>query len=634
MANYNQLKTNISSVIKSNNNQDITGQVLQDALKSMITELGKYYQYAGLASPSGNPGSPDQNVFYVALPGSYPNFGGKTVPKGGIGILRYNGTWSLDVVDTMGVSEDINCYNATAISGAKTLSGAIADVVGYLEENGLSYRRGMMVTFNTGGSTGDFTSEWQTWQYVFNGVSEPAGTVYGTDFWKRVDSGAVALPNTNTFDFGKVDSLSDESTEEEITAALTPAGKDAVCRPVAGDLLAKDAPPVLKTEVLLGADVKSTTGGTFFFSYMNEKELVTVYVNLVKNTVALDRLDLSDIASWMLETTDSQNGTVTNRDKLSNIPGAIIGSGQNSLITAAADASKVTLSYHLAKLATGEKATAAVALPAATQTAAGVMRAEDKELLDNLGLENAEAAIFIEDDLLGGLDMNSFDETALSKTTNPNVLLLLKDPENAETIRFVRAMPIIHYGTGANLDIVTIPFDDVLRNRIVMFDIDLTKLTSPNETAAVVGLRSIPKGNCLCMRIPQTVDGWAPDYGKLYLQYFQKTFGVDFYQYLHAAKNGLPVSFAFKQSMTLDSSGMLEATQGEMYLKISNGGVVYFDGDISLQTAIGTTPIPILNRTFTFPEADPNIPYTACRIIHNAPVNSNIKECTVEVSWD
>ena len=76
MANWAILKTAISQLIKANNNQEITGPVLQNVLNNIITSVGENATFAGIAIPSTNPGVPDGPVFYLASKeGIYPNFG-------------------------------------------------------------------------------------------------------------------------------------------------------------------------------------------------------------------------------------------------------------------------------------------------------------------------------------------------------------------------------------------------------------------------------------------------------------------------------------------------------------------------------------------------------------------------------
>lgn len=105
MANYQDLKDAIKDVIKTNGNQEITGQVLQSVLLSIINTIGINYAYAGIATPITNPGMPDQNVFYIATKkGTYPNFSGLTIKDGDIAILKNtNNSWSVEYVGLSGI---------------------------------------------------------------------------------------------------------------------------------------------------------------------------------------------------------------------------------------------------------------------------------------------------------------------------------------------------------------------------------------------------------------------------------------------------------------------------------------------------------------------------------------------------
>ena len=95
MANYATLKAAIEDVIKTNGNNEITGAILQSALLAMINSLGADYQFVGVAAPDTDPGTPDQNVFYLAkTPGVYSNFNGLVVLDGEIAVFKWNGAWS------------------------------------------------------------------------------------------------------------------------------------------------------------------------------------------------------------------------------------------------------------------------------------------------------------------------------------------------------------------------------------------------------------------------------------------------------------------------------------------------------------------------------------------------------------
>ena len=94
MANYNNLKTAIQDVIKANGNQEITGEIMQNALLSMINSLGAGYQFMGVATPETNPSTPDQKVFYLAATsGTYANFSNLHIDENEIAVLIYDTTW-------------------------------------------------------------------------------------------------------------------------------------------------------------------------------------------------------------------------------------------------------------------------------------------------------------------------------------------------------------------------------------------------------------------------------------------------------------------------------------------------------------------------------------------------------------
>ena len=104
MANYATLKAAIQDVVKTNGNNEITGALLQQSLLAMINSLGNGFQYAGIALPTTNPGTPDQNVFYIApSSGAYSNFNSIVVADGEIAILKYNGSWVKDSVKVVSI---------------------------------------------------------------------------------------------------------------------------------------------------------------------------------------------------------------------------------------------------------------------------------------------------------------------------------------------------------------------------------------------------------------------------------------------------------------------------------------------------------------------------------------------------
>ena len=94
MGNYEELKAAVASVIKTNGNQEITGQVLQNTLTTLISQVGANATFAGIATPETAPGTPDQNVFYIAgQSGVYANFGGYEVTKNAVAFNNVSGNW-------------------------------------------------------------------------------------------------------------------------------------------------------------------------------------------------------------------------------------------------------------------------------------------------------------------------------------------------------------------------------------------------------------------------------------------------------------------------------------------------------------------------------------------------------------
>lgn len=120
MSNYATLKAAIQEVVTTNGNNEITGALLQQTLIAIVNSLGADYQFAGVALPNTNPGTPDQNVVYIAgKPGTYNNFNGYTVAENEIVIFSYNGAWSQYIVwnyDGLNISKIYgkNLFNRSA----------------------------------------------------------------------------------------------------------------------------------------------------------------------------------------------------------------------------------------------------------------------------------------------------------------------------------------------------------------------------------------------------------------------------------------------------------------------------------------------------------------------------------------
>lgn len=96
MAYWSTLKASIADVIKTNGNQEITGQILQSILNNIVSAVGEKATYAGIAKTTTSPGTFDGPVFYLASePGTYANFNNVSIIDNEFAVLYNNssGTW-------------------------------------------------------------------------------------------------------------------------------------------------------------------------------------------------------------------------------------------------------------------------------------------------------------------------------------------------------------------------------------------------------------------------------------------------------------------------------------------------------------------------------------------------------------
>lgn len=116
MANYENLKSAIKSVIKANGNQEITGDLMQQTLVAIVDALGKGYQFMGAATPGTDPGAPDQKVCYLAMEkGVYSNFNALEVGEHEIAIMMYDSQWR-------GITIPFNVPDVNAVSYLKQVN--------------------------------------------------------------------------------------------------------------------------------------------------------------------------------------------------------------------------------------------------------------------------------------------------------------------------------------------------------------------------------------------------------------------------------------------------------------------------------------------------------------------------------
>lgn len=100
---YENLLESISYYIRQNGVNAITGQVMQTVLKNIVSTIGAYPTFGGVATPSTNPNNIDQNIFYLtSTPGTYANFGGIQIQQGRLAALvRESDGWTQKVIMTL-----------------------------------------------------------------------------------------------------------------------------------------------------------------------------------------------------------------------------------------------------------------------------------------------------------------------------------------------------------------------------------------------------------------------------------------------------------------------------------------------------------------------------------------------------
>lgn len=114
MANYQELKQAIADVIKTNGNQEITGAILQSTLLSIVNGIGVNRTFAGIATPTTVPGTPDANVFYLAAkPGAYVNFSRNAVVTDTVQLF-YNNADNTWIAWTLPIAPQQTTYNIAA----------------------------------------------------------------------------------------------------------------------------------------------------------------------------------------------------------------------------------------------------------------------------------------------------------------------------------------------------------------------------------------------------------------------------------------------------------------------------------------------------------------------------------------
>lgn len=138
MAGWSTLKKTIANAIKANGNQEITGNLLQGILTSIVNGLGEHAGFAGIAEPSAVLKTSDGPIFYIAAsPGNYSN--GLSLQQGELAVFEYfDNLWSKKVITTF--------LNST-VHSAGIINIAASDVTSVLTEKIKAYASDDIILF-------------------------------------------------------------------------------------------------------------------------------------------------------------------------------------------------------------------------------------------------------------------------------------------------------------------------------------------------------------------------------------------------------------------------------------------------------------------------------------------------------
>ena len=220
MAAYDSLKSLVQQAIRTNGNNEITGQVLQNVLMAMIDELGGENGYAGVATPSTNPGAPDGKVFYFATEaGTYTHFDGATLAKG-IHLLVFNGvTWShqtLYTIDSEVTSGSNNLITSGAvytkiINAINALNATVSKSAG---ADGLS-----LSLTETDGKVTSISGSIAPQTYDAYGAASAAQIAAATDATNKVNAAKTQILGDAASDYNTLGKLEDKIQAEASRAA-------------------------------------------------------------------------------------------------------------------------------------------------------------------------------------------------------------------------------------------------------------------------------------------------------------------------------------------------------------------------------------------------------------------------------
>lgn len=130
MALFSVIKADVDDLINTNGIQAITGAIHNGVLNDLIDAVGAAQVYINPAV-TDNPGTPQNNRAYIALPGTYTNFGNLTITAP-LGVLSWNGTaWSVTQIAMPSPYNYFRCKLTAALTqGTPYTTASIATVTG------------------------------------------------------------------------------------------------------------------------------------------------------------------------------------------------------------------------------------------------------------------------------------------------------------------------------------------------------------------------------------------------------------------------------------------------------------------------------------------------------------------------
>ena len=178
MANYQLLKADIDKKVYQNGEQEITGANLNAVLNAMVTTLGAEYQFAGIATPSTNPRTPDQRVVWIAADsGIYSNFDGTNNQFGNICIfINPAGQWQGIKINVSNSQRTGDTENSAAYALRRLITnGMYVDKLGANNIDGYLASSGNIGQLS-GSKTSDFVpvianAQYQIYSHLLNAAS-------------------------------------------------------------------------------------------------------------------------------------------------------------------------------------------------------------------------------------------------------------------------------------------------------------------------------------------------------------------------------------------------------------------------------------------------------------------------------